>query len=135
LRKLTLLSYVSAALRQSTILAILAATGTLAMQINSAKADPVTELRALSVFKDADLGKLSAGDVLAARGSAVSSGRALSVESAYIIRAPLKSAVGLQQKWTPNRHPDLRVYVQGDLSGRPGDFQKLESIPSNSSVK
>jgi hypothetical protein len=113
----------------------LAITGILALQITSANADPITELRSLSVFKDADLAKLSGGEVLAARGAAVSSGRALSVESAYIIRAPLKTAVGLQQRWNPNRHPELRVYYQADLTGKPSDFQRLESLPSNSSVK
>jgi hypothetical protein len=135
LRILNLASYGRGALGRSIVLPVFALTGILALQINSAKADPVTELRALSVFRDADLGKLAGGEVLAARGGAVSSGRALSVESAYIIKAPLKSAVGLQQKWTPNRHPELRVYLQGDLSGRASDFQRIESLPSNSSVK
>ena len=103
----------------------------------TSKADPITDLRSLSVFKDADLGKMAGGDVLASKGPAMSLARGLSVESAYVVRAPVKTTVALQQKWDPTRHPELKVYVQGDVSGRgnPGDFQGLASARSNSSVK
>jgi len=101
------------------------------------KADPIADLRSLSVFKDADLGKLANGDVLASKGPAMSFARGLSVESAYIVRAPVKTAVALQERWNPTRHPELKVYAQADISGRgnPGDFQGLASLRSNSSIK
>lgn len=110
--------------------------GVLGPQVTS-KADPITELRSLSVFKNADLGKMAGGEVLASNGRAMSFARGLSVESAYVFRAPVKTAVALQQQWNPTRHPELKIYVQGDLSGRgnTGDFQKLASVRSNSSVK
>jgi hypothetical protein len=103
----------------------------------SVKADPISDLRSASVFKDADLNKLATGDVLASRGPAMSSARGLSVQSAYLVRAPLKTTVSLQQQWNPLRHPELKVYAQGDFSGRgsPADFQGLASVRSNSSVK
>jgi hypothetical protein len=101
------------------------------------KADPISDLRSVSVFKDADLNKLATGDVLASRGPAMSFARGLSVESAYIVRAPVKTTVSLQQQWKPVRHPELRIYAQSDFSGRgsPGDFQGLASVRSNSSIK
>jgi hypothetical protein len=101
------------------------------------KADPISELRSASIFKDADLNKLASGDVLASKGPAMSSVRSLSVQSAYVVRAPLKSTVSLQQKWNPLVHPELKIYAQGDVSGRgaPADFQSLASVRSNSSVK
>ena len=101
------------------------------------KADPITDLRSLSVFKDADLGKMAGGDVLASKGPAMSLARGLSVESAYVVRAPVKTTVALQQRWDPTRHPELKIFVQGDVSGRgnPGDFQGLASARSNSAVK
>ncbi len=101
------------------------------------KADPITELRSLSVFKDADLGKMAGGNVLASRGPAMSFARGLSVQSAYVVRAPVKTTVALQQQWNPTRHPELKVYMQGNISGRgnSGDFQGLASVRSNSSVK
>jgi hypothetical protein len=101
------------------------------------KADPVSDLRSVSVFKDADLNKLAGGDILASRGPAMSFARGLSVESAYVVRAPVKTTVNLQQQWNPVRHPELKVYAQGDFSGRgsPADFQGLASARSSSSVK
>jgi hypothetical protein len=99
-------------------------------------ADPITELRSLSVFKNADMGKLAAGDVLASQGPGMRFARGGSTESAYIVRAPVKTTVGLIQQWRPTQHPELRVYLQEDVSTRsPNDFQKLASAPSNSSVK
>jgi hypothetical protein len=86
------------------------------------------------VFKDADLGKMAGGEVLASKGPAMSLARALSVESAYVVRAPVKTTVALQQRWDPTRHPELKIYVQGDV-GRGSDFQGLASVRSNSSVK
>ena len=98
--------------------------------------DPISELRAASVFKDADLAKLSGGEVLANRGPAMRFSRGLSVESAFIVRAPVKATVGLLQNWNPTRHSELKVYLSGDLSGRgPGEFQTLSTAPGNSSVK
>jgi hypothetical protein len=113
-----------------------ATVGVLGPQVTS-KADPITDLRSLSVFKDADLGKMAGGDVLASKGPAMSLARGLSVESAYVVRAPVKTTLSLQQKWDPTRHPELKIYVQGDVSGRgnPGDFQGLASARPNSSVK
>jgi hypothetical protein len=89
------------------------------------------------VFKDADLGKMAGGDVLASKGPAMSFARGLSVESAYVVRAPVKTTVALQQQWNPTRHPELKVYLQGNVSGKgnPGDFQGLAAVRSNSSVK
>jgi hypothetical protein len=99
-------------------------------------ADPISDLRSVSVFKDADLSKLSGGDVLANRGPAMRFSRGLSVESAFIVRAPVKATVGLLQNWNPTRHSELKVYISGDLSGKgPGEFQSLSTAPGNASVK
>src|ERR1700745_3912947 len=116
---------------------ILLALAAVIAPILSAYADPITELRSLSVFKNADLAKLAAGDVLASQGPGSLFSRGGSAESAYIVRAPVKTAVGLIQQWRPTQHPELRVYLQEDVSARvsPNDFQNLASAPSNSSVK
>jgi hypothetical protein len=113
-----------------------ATIGVLGPQVTS-KADPITDLRSLSVFKNADLGKMAGGEVLASKGRTMSFARGLSVESAYVFRAPVKTTVALQQQWNPTRHPELKIYVQGDVSGKgnTGDFQGLASVRSNSSVK
>jgi hypothetical protein len=102
-----------------------------------ANADPIGELRSLSVFKDADLNKLANGDVLANRGPAMNFARGLSVQSAFVVRAPVKTTLSLQQRWSPIRHPELKIYAEGDYSGRgnPADFQGLAQARESSSVK
>jgi hypothetical protein len=101
------------------------------------KADSITELRSLSVFKNADLTKLAAGEVLASQGPAMRFARGGSTESAFIVRAPVKTTVGTIQGWHPTQHPELRVYLQEDVSARAtsNDFQGLASAPANSPVK
>ncbi len=103
-----------------------------ASQLSNASADPISDLRALSLFKDADLNRLAGGDVLAKQRSPV--GRALTVESAYVLRVPVKMAVSLHRQWNASRYPELRVYMQSDI-GKSGDFQRLASAPSNSAVR
>jgi hypothetical protein len=103
----------------------------------SARADPISELRSVSVFKNADLTKLANGDVLASKGAAMGYSRGLSIESAYVVKAPVRTTVALQQRFDPTRHPELKVYAQFDVSGRgsPSDFQNLASVRSNPSIK
>jgi hypothetical protein len=103
----------------------------------NAATDPISDLRSLSALKDVDLSKLS-GDNVAATGAPNSRlARGMSVQSAYIVRAPVKTTLGLLQQWSPTRHPELRTYLQGDLPSRPGpeSFRSLASAPSNSSVR
>jgi hypothetical protein len=117
-------------------IALMVLAGALAPWL-TANADPISELHSLSVFKNADIAKLSGGDVLASQGPGMRFARGGSAESAFIVRAPVKTAVGLIQQWHPTQHPELRVYVQEDVSTRasPNDFRNLASAPSNSSVK
>ncbi len=62
-------------------------------------------------------------------------GRALSVESAYIIPGSVKTAVGLQEKWNPTG--STGVFLQSDLPARPSptNFQGLASLPQNFAVR
>jgi len=136
LRTITLVPERRDAISRLFLILTIVLTGLLALQL-TAKADPITELRSLSVFKDADLTKLARGSVLVSRGPAMNSGRALAVQSAYVMRSSPKTAVILQQRWNPIHHPELKVFIQGDLSGKGNttDFQKLASAPADSSVK
>ena len=101
------------------------------------RADPISDVRSLSVFKDADLSKLAGGAVLASKGPAMSFGRGLVIESVYVVRLPVQRTAVVQQQWNPTPHPELRIFIQADVSGKPapGDFRALASAPSNSSVK
>jgi hypothetical protein len=99
-------------------------------------ADGVSDLRSLSVFRDADLNRLGAGDVLAGRGPTMSFNRGLAVETAYVVRAPVPRTVGLHQQWDPSRHPELKVFLQGQVPARPSpaNFERLAAAPANGSV-
>jgi hypothetical protein len=119
---------------KGTLVAILAVGVQL---VANANADPISDLRSLSVFKNADLSDLSKGTVSAAAGPMMRLARDMSVQSAYVVRAPVKTTVGLIQQWDPTRHSELRIYLQGDLPSRVSadSFRNLGSAPRNSAVR
>jgi hypothetical protein len=59
------------------------------------------------------------------------------VQTAYVVHAPVKTTVGLLQQWDPARHPELKIYLQGNLPGRTNstNFQSLASVPLTSSIR
>jgi hypothetical protein len=117
-----------------TFLAVLAGGLTLAL---NAAADPISDLRSLSALKDVDLSRLSGGTVAAAGAPLGLFARGMSVQSAYVVQAPVRSTVILFQQWNPTRYPRLRIYLQGDLSSGvgPQSFRGLGAAPANSSVR
>src|SRR5258708_11703369 len=94
---------------------LLALAGAMAPTLTT-NADPITELRSLSVFKNADLAKLAAGDVLASQGPGMRLSRGGSAESADIVRAPVKTTLRLIQQFRPPQHPELRLDAHGRVS-------------------
>jgi hypothetical protein len=105
--------------------------------ILNATADPISDLRSLSALKDVDLSRLSGGTVSAAGEPLGLFARGMSVQSAYVVQAPVRSTVILIQQWNPTRYPRLRIYLQGDLpyGVGPQSFHGLESAPANASVR
>jgi hypothetical protein len=99
--------------------------------------DALSDLRGVSVFKDADLNRLSNGEILAQRGPQLGLSRGIVIESAFVVRAPVQQAAAGLEQFNPARHSELRTYLQVDVgsSPSPSDFQKLSSAPNNSSVK
>ena len=102
-----------------------------------AHADPVAEMQAFSSFKTVHPDKLAAGAVQAARGPAMSFPRGLAVESCYVVRKPLAKTAEFHRQWSPARHPELKVWLHGDLTPRAAaaEFQKLRSAPANGAVR
>jgi hypothetical protein len=84
-----------------------------------------------------DLDKLAAGTVQIARGPTMSFPRGLAVESVYVLRRPVPKAMELHEQWNPNKHPELKVLLHGEVSAHPTlvEFQKVGAAPGNSSVK
>jgi len=103
----------------------------------SAYGDALSDLRGVSVFKDADLNRLSNGEILAQRGPQVGLSRGIIIESAFVVHAPVSQTAAALSQFNPARHPELRTYIQVDIgsSPSPSSFQKLASAPNNSAVK
>ncbi|MEA3211029.1 MAG: hypothetical protein QOE70_4086 [Chthoniobacter sp.] len=100
-------------------------------------AEPVAELSAFSVFKNVDVNKLADGKAMMARGPTMNFARGLAIESCYVVRKPLAKTLDLHLRWNPLRHPELKVFLHGDLSTKPApdEFRKLGGAPANSAVK
>lgn len=100
-------------------------------------ADPLAELKAFSTVKEVNLEKLAGGSITAVRGTAMSSPRDMAVESCYVVRKPLAKTAELHVQWSPVKHPELKVYLHGEITGAPnaGQFQHVAAAPANSAVK
>lgn len=103
----------------------------------NARADTAADLARFSVFPEVDLQKLGGGKVMVARGPAMSFPRDLAVEALYVVPAPLSKAFELHKQWEPTRHPELKVYLHGELGPKPStaDFERIASAPNNGAVK
>ncbi len=103
----------------------------------SALADPLAELAAFSSLKNVDLAKLAGGEVQMGRGPVMGFQRGLAIESAYVVKAPVAKVLELQRQWSPARHPELKVWLHGELPAKPAadDFRQLASAPANGPVK
>jgi len=100
-------------------------------------ADPAADLATFSSLKDVNIEKLAGGAAMMGRGTPMSFPRGLAVESCYVVRKPLAKTAELHLQWNGVKHPELKVYLHGDFSGRPtlAEFQKIGSAPSNAAVK
>lgn len=100
-------------------------------------ADPLAELAAFSSVKDVNVEKMAGGPAKTSRGAAMSFPRGLAVESVYVVKKPLARTAELHAAWTPSKHPELKVFIHGNLAGKPSaaDFARLSSAPSTAPVK
>lgn len=102
-----------------------------------ALADPVAELAAFASLKNVDLAKLSAGEVQTGRGVPMNFPRGLAIESAFVVKAPVARTLELLRQWSPARHPELKVWLHGELPAKPtlDDFRRIATAPANGPVK
>jgi hypothetical protein len=100
-------------------------------------ADPAAELASFSSFKEVNIEKLAGAPPMMARGAAMSFPRGLAVESCYIVRKPLARTTEMHVQWNPLKHPELKVYLHTDYTGRPtlAEFQRIASAPAHAAVK
>jgi hypothetical protein len=100
-------------------------------------ADPVAELAKFSVFGTVSLPQLAKGEIKTGQGTALSTGRFLSVESCFVVPNPPTKVMAAMRQFDPTAHRDLKVYIHSGLAATPSvaDFSKLNNPPNNSAVE
>jgi hypothetical protein len=100
-------------------------------------ADPVAELAKFSVFGTVSLPQLAKGEIKTGQGTALSTGRFLSVESCFVVPNPPAKVMVAMRRFDPTAHRDLNVFLHSDLPAAPTvtDFSKLNNPPTNSAVE
>ena len=109
--------------------------GFLAVQTAVAAADPLADLAKYSALGRVDLGQLAGGKVISVRGPTLSAARDLSVQSLYLVHAPLPKALEMHKQWDATKHPELKVYLHHDLPAKPALADFTVGLPSNSAVR
>jgi hypothetical protein len=100
-----------------------------------AHGDPLADLAKYSVFSQVDLSSLSGGKVLALRGPALDFPRDLTVQTLYLVHAPVARAVEMHKQWDAGKHSELKVYVHHDYSTHPSLADFSQPLPGNSAVR
>ena len=100
-------------------------------------ADPLAEVAAFSALK-IDRAKLDKGGIVSMPSSGMAGvPRGQCIESLFVVAAPAEKTIESLKEWNGTVHPELKVYLHGDLSSAPspGEFKKLGSAPNNESVR
>src|SRR5438270_4214950 len=102
-----------------------------------ARADPVHQLDAFSIFDKIDLAQLAKSDVKTAHGSPMSNPRFLAVQSCYVAPGSPAQQIEALRRWDPTRHRELKVFLHSDLPSNPtaASFEKLKNAPDNGPVR
>ena len=105
--------------------------------IPKARADAVSEMASFSVFDKVDLAELARSDVKTAHGVPMSNARFISVQSCYVWPGTPAQHIAAMHRWTPTRHPELKVFLHSDLPDAPSaaNFSRLRSAPDNAAVR
>jgi len=102
-----------------------------------ARADPVSELAAFSIFDKVDLAQLARSEVKTAHGPPMSNPRFLAVQSCYVTPGAPDRQVEALRRWDPTKHRELKLFLHSDLPSNPtaANFEKLRNAPDNGSVR
>ncbi len=102
----------------------------LALALNAAaSAEPIEELRQLSLLPEIDLAKLQAGKVVTERGALGDFSRGIHLEVVYFVKAPMDAVGNALLHWDPVKHrdPEVRLYHEYPFpGGAAGAFKTLQ---------
>src|SRR4029078_7079237 len=105
--------------------------------LNSACADPVSELASFSIFDKVDLAELEKVEVKTAHGPPMRNSRFLAIQSCYVAPGSPAHHIEALRGWNPAKYRELKVFLHSDLTSNPGlsSFERLKNAPDNASVR
>ncbi len=111
--------------------------GLLAFAPAASHADPASEIASFSSLSKPDYAKIEKGGIVSARSPGMTYARGLGIESVFAVEAPFEKTVESLKEWNGAGHPDLKVYLHGDIASpsNPASFSKLAAAPGNGAVR
>jgi len=100
----------------------------LILAMSSVASEPVEIVQRLSGFRQVDVAKLLAGEILTERGVLMDFPNGISAQSCFAVALPATEVAQRLQVWDPLPHPELKVMAFHALSVpcRPEDFVQLQ---------
>ena len=100
----------------------------LVLTLSSVAAEPIETVQRLSGFRQMDLAKLLAGEILTERGVLMDFPNGISAQSCFAVALPAAEVAQRLQVWDPLPHPELKVLAFHALPVpcRPEDFAQLQ---------
>ena len=95
--------------------------------LNSWAGEPQDTIQRLSGFRQLDLPRLLAGEILTARGAMMDFPNGISAQTCFAVERPAAEVVRRLPRWDPTSHPELKVLVFQALPQpcHPADFAAL----------
>ena len=100
----------------------------LVLTVSSLAAEPVDTVQRLSGFRQLDVSRLLAGEILTERGAMMDFPNGISAQSCFAVARPAAEVARRIQFWDPTPHPELKVlaFHAVPVPGRPDDFAQLQ---------
>ena len=98
---------------------------------------PVEAIKSYSDFKQIDLNRLLAGDILSERGSLMYFPNGISAQTCFAVTLSAEETTKRLQVWDPAPHDDLKVHAFHSLRvpSEPADFQQLDFKSNQHSIR
>ena len=96
--------------------------------VGSIAAEPVNTVQRLSGFRQVDVARLLAGEILTGRGALMDFPNGISAQSCFAVALPAAEVAQRLQVWDPTPHPELKVLAFHALPVpcRPEDFAQFQ---------
>ena len=109
----------------------------LVLMVRSLAVEPVETVQRLSGFRQVDVARLLAGEVLTERGALMDFPNGISAQSCFAVALPAEEVARRLQVWNPTAHAELKVSAFNAVAVpcRPADFTSLQLTATQKSVR